>query len=148
MTFNNLCNSCANIGCQFQFGIVRTECAFYMPPHIEPDNCGNYVVTQPTYGNGELPNGGWIPVSERLPDRDGQYLVTKAIGKYTCIDCIDYSTNLSKTALDFHGKNYAGWYEHDTDYGYFETHRVIAWMPLPKPFEPQESEEQGNADSN
>lgn len=48
MTIDNLCDSCTNIGCIFQSGIVRTECAFYMPPHIEPDNCGNYVVMQPT----------------------------------------------------------------------------------------------------
>ena len=41
---DNLCNSCTNIGCEFQSGIVRTECAFYMPPRIECDNCGNYVV--------------------------------------------------------------------------------------------------------
>ena len=47
-TFNNLCNSCSNIGCEFQSSIVRTKCAFYMPPHIEPDNCGNYVVMQST----------------------------------------------------------------------------------------------------
>ena len=48
MSIDNLCNSCTNIGCEFQSGIVRTECAFYMPPHIEPDNCGNYVAMQPT----------------------------------------------------------------------------------------------------
>jgi len=47
-TSDNLCDSCSNHGCEFQSGIVRTKCAFYMPPHIEPDNCGNYVV-QPTY---------------------------------------------------------------------------------------------------
>jgi len=47
MTINNLCNSCTNIGCEFQSGIIRTKCAFYMPPHIEPDNCGNYVVMRP-----------------------------------------------------------------------------------------------------
>lgn len=41
---NNLCDSCSNIGCEFQSGIVRTKCAFYIPPHIEPDNCGNYIV--------------------------------------------------------------------------------------------------------
>jgi len=45
---DNLCDSCANIGCEFQSGIVRTKCAFYMPPHIEPDNCGNYVVQNST----------------------------------------------------------------------------------------------------
>lgn len=44
---DNLCSSCTNIGCEFQSGIVRTKCAFYMPPHIESDNCGNYVVMQP-----------------------------------------------------------------------------------------------------
>lgn len=46
-TLNNLCDSCTNLGCEFQSGIVRTECAFYMPPQLEPDNCGNYVVMRP-----------------------------------------------------------------------------------------------------
>ena len=36
-TDKNLCNSCTNFGCEFQSGIVRTECAFYMPPHIAQD---------------------------------------------------------------------------------------------------------------
>lgn len=44
MTDKSLCDSCTNIGCEFQSGIVRTKCAFYMPPQLEPDNCGNYVV--------------------------------------------------------------------------------------------------------
>ena len=48
---HNLCDSCTNIGCEFQSGIVRTECAFYMPPHLEPDNCGNYVVQGSTTKN-------------------------------------------------------------------------------------------------
>ena len=44
ITDKSLCDSCTNIGCEFQSGIVRTKCAFYMPPQLEPDNCGNYVV--------------------------------------------------------------------------------------------------------
>lgn len=43
---HNLCDSCTNIGCEFQSGIVRTECAFYMPPHLESDNCGNYIIQE------------------------------------------------------------------------------------------------------
>lgn len=39
-TFDNLCDSCINIRCIFQSGIVRTNCAFYMPRHID-------VVMQP-----------------------------------------------------------------------------------------------------
>jgi hypothetical protein len=27
----NLCDSCTNYGCEFQSGIVRTKCAFYIP---------------------------------------------------------------------------------------------------------------------
>ena len=50
-TSDNLCYSCATYGCwpcEFRSDTVRTKCAFYMPPRIEPDNCGNYVVMQPT----------------------------------------------------------------------------------------------------
>ena len=39
----NLCNSCTNMACEFQYGIERSSCAFYMPPNAEPDNCGNYI---------------------------------------------------------------------------------------------------------
>lgn len=32
MTSNSLCDSCTNIWCEFQSGIVRTKCSFYTPP--------------------------------------------------------------------------------------------------------------------
>lgn len=48
---HNLCDSCTNIGCEFQSGIVRTKCTFYMPPNIESDNCGNFVVQEPITKN-------------------------------------------------------------------------------------------------
>ena len=51
ITDKSLCDSCTNIGCEFQSGIVRTKCAFYMPPQLEPDNCGNYVVQDSTTKN-------------------------------------------------------------------------------------------------
>lgn len=35
MTDKNLCDTCINYGCEFQSGIVRTKCAFYIPPTIE-----------------------------------------------------------------------------------------------------------------
>ena len=51
MTDKSLCNSCTNIGCEFQSGIVRTKCAFYIPSQLEPDNCGNYVIQDSTTKN-------------------------------------------------------------------------------------------------
>lgn len=68
MTNNNLCNSCTNIGCEFQSGIVRKECAYYMPPQLEPDNCGNYVVQDSTTKNDCAEQNGCISCS--LDDGD------------------------------------------------------------------------------
>lgn len=51
MTDKSLCNSCTNIGCEFQSGIIRTKCDFYMPPQLKPDNCGNHVIQEPTTKN-------------------------------------------------------------------------------------------------
>lgn len=48
---DRICDSCTNVGCIFQTGIVRTQCAFYMPPHMQPDNCGNYVIQEPKTKN-------------------------------------------------------------------------------------------------
>ena len=44
----NLCVSCTNKACEFQSGIPRSKCDFYITPmpHLETDNCGNYVVQQ------------------------------------------------------------------------------------------------------
>ena len=62
----------------------------------------------------------WIPVSERLPEEIGAYLVT-----------FDYGEHWGRTTgqLYYHGEliKWADWND-----------AVIAWMPLPKPYEPQE----------
>lgn len=65
MTVNNLCNSCTNVACEFQSGIVRSTCAFYMPPHIEPDNCGNYIVQNPTTKNDLEVDSGKLALLEK-----------------------------------------------------------------------------------
>ena len=57
--------------------------------------------------------GHWIPVSERLPEDDGLYLVYTEEQPFVC--SFKYRT--------------------------FFIDEVLAWMPLPKPYKPQESEE-------
>ena len=68
MTDKSLCDSCTNTGCEFQSGIVRTKCAFYMPSQLEPDNCGNYVVQDSTTKNDCAEQNGCISCS--LDDGD------------------------------------------------------------------------------
>jgi len=61
----------------------------------------------------------WIPVSERLPENRKEVLVTDDTDIFT------------------------GWYEEDKWCSCYEefwpySDPIIAWMPLPKPYEPQE----------
>ena len=83
----------------------------------------------------------WIPVSEKLPE-DGTYLVT-TIGRILVepsIDIRSFAKDLSKECeFGFH-EHKCGWYDYDSECGYWEDTGVIAWMPLPEPYEPQESE--------
>lgn len=61
----------------------------------------------------------WIPVSERLPEESGEYLITIKDRTYRGI---------------------SWFYSSDKKWSYRNA-EIIAWMPLPKPYEPQESEE-------
>lgn len=79
-----------------------------------------------TYGNGELPNGGWIPVSERLPEE----------GK-TVIASTEYGVCPEARYTEKHGWEWA--YESGADY-WEQLYSVLAWMSLPEPYKPQESE--------
>lgn len=60
----------------------------------------------------------WIPVTERLPDNSGRYWVNYSLG-YVGI---------------------AHYYESVLKWGCTTTERIVAWMPLPKPYK-AESEE-------
>lgn len=58
------------------------------------------------------PEPHWIPCSERLPEEEGQYLVTKS--------------RAGKKSVDF-----AIYFE---IYEWNKADPVVAWMPLPKPW--------------
>lgn len=78
----------------------------------------------------------WILCSERLPNKNGAYLVTteNCIGRH--IEVLDYANDLYEIDnYDFiDKKGVSGWYYLDTEYGYIEVENVIAWMPLPEAY--------------
>lgn len=90
----------------------------------------------------------WIPVTERLPDKDGQYLVTigSSLGgteKTYFTEFAKFATNLYEVSeFDFYDKKReCGWYEYDSEWGYYEHRDVVAWMPCVEPYIPKEDSE-------
>ena len=68
------------------------------------------------------PEQRWIPCSERLPEKDGRYQVTRYdyVANTEFIDILWYEENL-------------WWNRHSTgDYA------VTAWMPLPEPYKEEQ----------
>ena len=76
----------------------------------------------------------WIPVSEKLPE-DGIYLVTveRTTGKPR-VEVMSFAKDLNKVDDYDFPEHKCGWYEYDSEYGYWEDTDVIAWMPLPQPY--------------
>lgn len=77
-----------------------------------------------------------IPVTERLPEEEGEYLCQKESGSF---DICRFTKNAYKTdKYDFKQykrKNKKLFYEYDSEWGFFYRVDIVAWMPLPEPYE-------------
>ena len=80
----------------------------------------------------------WIPTKERLPEHEEVVLVTvregsKYDGSITLVNCVE-------EAIFYHEKE--DWCPYFSLNGYREdihlTNEVIAWMPLPEAYDPEE----------
>ena len=75
----------------------------------------------------------WIPVTERLPQKDGHYLVTiNYFGNRQSID-VRYFAKDGETVdkYDFAGQKDV-WCSYDSEWGYVSTDSVTHWMSLPE----------------
>ena len=73
----------------------------------------NSIVGAIVYGTPLPKEHGWIPVSERLPEEQGLYLVTVKVGDKYCVSTDIYNSLYKKG---------------------FKMLNAIAWMPLPEPY--------------
>ena len=77
---------------------------------------------------------GWIPVSERLPEEGGRYLVTFKNGLKVCI--VGYGS-CKRTVLGYPIGH--GWYSLE-EAQYYAEDSIIAWMPIPYPYHESNNE--------
>ena len=82
--------------------------------------------------DGEKENG-WIPVTERLPEEDGRYLVTFKNGIKVCM--VGYGS-CKRTVLGYPIGH--GWYSLE-EAQYYAKDSIIAWMHLPEPYKEDET---------
>ena len=81
----------------------------------------------------------WIPVSERLPDADGNYIVFEPGYIVPAIRVLSFAKDgrkVDKYDFDREWKNV--WYRYDSEWGHITIDDVTHWMPLPQP--PKEGE--------
>lgn len=75
----------------------------------------------------------WIPVTERLPEQDGEYLVCRDIWCGQWIYTLRFAKDGEKVcAYDLKRKKNV-WYDYDSEWGYSPIYHVTHWMPLPEP---------------
>lgn len=86
----------------------------------------NFVLDEAIKALEQQEKTGWIPVTERLPDEDGEYLVTKKLRYF------------GNTEIDM-----ACWFKNlmtDGNNGFYKSEQVIAWMPLPKAYKEEKND--------
>lgn len=90
-------------------------------------------------------NGGWIPVSERLPDDRDWYLGIFRESDTGWINPLpfvcDYVGYETKATTKEHWI-LRGFTDRDEHIDYYFNLECVAWIPLPTPYEPQKSEVQ------
>ena len=84
-----------------------------------------------------LKSTNWIPVSERLPEDEKEYLVTleKVYGKPEKLYGIANYLKFGDAGYWNEKKyGYLEWDKYSDGHGGTKMYKVIAWMPLPEPY--------------
>lgn len=71
----------------------------------------------------------WNEYTKCAPVEAGRYLVVW----HGHIVIRNYALNLEEVdKYDFAGIRHPGWYNYDMESGYYQSHGITHWMPLPK----------------
>lgn len=82
----------------------------------------------------------WIHVSEKLPEKNGEYLVTVSSFCGEIVFKCSFATDLHKIDEYEFPEHKCGFYGIDSEWGSYEIDNVIAWMPLPEAYKAERSD--------
>ena len=71
----------------------------------------------------------WISVKDKLPKINNKYL---CVLNNCAISICSFAHNLKKVDKYDFNTNKSGWYDYDSEWGYYEVSNVTHWMPLPE----------------
>ena len=74
----------------------------------------------------------WIKCSDKLPDKDGEYLVYISDRIWSGAMILWFTNDFSQLDDSLYCPH-KGFYENDPEYGYMEYKEVTHWMLLPEP---------------
>ena len=75
----------------------------------------------------------WIPVTERLPEEDGEYITTVEDGEGMFVTSNDWRR-------DWKEWGFLSYYNESEDPAWRRVTNVVAWMPLPEPHKNKEGQ--------
>lgn len=104
------------------FGI---ECNMENRSDVACDNCYECIKEACKNIIRKHMNGGWIPVSIRMPEKAGTYIINVLDGERDIVTFAKWQNRYKR--FDMTGAR-AYW-------------RIIAWRPLPEPYRPERSRE-------
>jgi hypothetical protein len=108
------------------------DCPYYQPG-ITLEECMTELRTDALAILREQEAVEWINVKDKLPGKDGQYLVVYTFFDYKGMGVVRFSHNLHEIdEYIFDTENRPGWYEPDDEVGYFERTTVTHWAKLPE----------------
>ena len=101
----------------------------------DPDVCAVLIGVNRMIASMPTAQPRWIPVTERLPDKGGPYLCTVQgyVGKTTYLRIAVFQTDIY-VEYDIE-EHKPGFIDYDSECGFYEVTKVLAWMPLPEPWE-------------
>ena len=78
----------------------------------------------------------WISVKDRLPEEDGEYLVTKrdCFEDKLYVDLLAFTNHIDRIYFEY-SEHDRGFLDCDGEGGWYEATNVVAWMPLPEAYE-------------